>query len=153
MLDLRGYAAIGLRRPKTPANVGSALRAAECFGAKLFVFDGRMPKGRLLTDVNKFHRHVPMIRVDDIYNAAPYDCVPVAVEMTDWSNNLVNYKHPMRAMYIFGNESMGLSKSDLARCVNVIQIPTNRSLNLAAAVNIVLYDRVMKQLTGKAQYV
>lgn len=31
----RGYAAIGLIRPKTPANVGAVLRAAGCYGAAM----------------------------------------------------------------------------------------------------------------------
>jgi len=32
----RGYFAVGLAQPKTPANVGSALRACGCFGARTF---------------------------------------------------------------------------------------------------------------------
>lgn len=32
---MRGYAAIGLHHPKTAINVGSALRAAQCYGGAL----------------------------------------------------------------------------------------------------------------------
>ncbi len=35
---MRGYAAIGLDNPKTPANMGSVLRAAGCYQASLVVF-------------------------------------------------------------------------------------------------------------------
>jgi hypothetical protein len=45
----RGYAAIGLCSPKTNANVGSALRAAGCFGAAMVAVSGRR-YGRAPTD-------------------------------------------------------------------------------------------------------
>jgi tRNA(Leu) C34 or U34 (ribose-2'-O)-methylase TrmL len=38
---MRGYAAIGLHRPKTPHNVGGALRAVGCYGAALVAMSGR----------------------------------------------------------------------------------------------------------------
>jgi hypothetical protein len=36
----RGYSAIGLHQPKTPVNVGAALRAAGCYGAAMVATSG-----------------------------------------------------------------------------------------------------------------
>ena len=46
---------------------------------------------------------------------------------------------------MFGPEDGSLSKGDLAACHRFVRIPTNSCLNLAAAVNVVLYDRLAKR--------
>lgn len=43
---MSGFAAIGLDNPKTPSNIGSAMRAAGCYGASLVVLGGPRPRGR-----------------------------------------------------------------------------------------------------------
>src|SRR5277367_530242 len=76
----RGYAAIGLHMPKTPANVGSTLRAAHCYGAAMIVMTGKR-YGGAPTDPQKAYRHIPLVQVEDLHEAVPYDCVPVAVDL------------------------------------------------------------------------
>lgn len=140
---MRGYAAIGLYQPKSNHNVGSALRAAGCFDAKLMVVEGQRYK-RSLTDTTKQYRHTPLLH-GRLLDLVPFDCVPVAIEIVPGARHLHRYTHPERAFYIFGPEDGSVPKEILERCRDVVQVPTIRCLNLAATVNVVLYDRQGKQ--------
>lgn len=140
---MRGYAAIGLYHPKTNANVGSTLRAAGCFGASLVVIEGERYK-RAYTDTTQQYRHMPLIHAP-LRDSIPFDCIPVAVDLVDGARSLNSYSHPERAFYIFGPEDGTLGKPVLEWCRDVIYIPTHGCLNLAAAVNVVLYDRQKKR--------
>lgn len=140
----RGYAAIGLFQPKTACNVGSALRAAGCYGAAMVATTGKR-FGVALTDTMKAYRRIPFIRCDDLREIVPFDCVPVAVELVDGAVPLTEYSHPQRAFYVFGPEDGTLGKNVLEWCRDVVFIPTDGCMNLAACVNVVLYDRMTKQ--------
>ena len=48
-------------------------------------------------------------------------------------------------MYVFGPENGSLDEEILQRCTHVVSIPGRQCSNLAAAVNVVLYDRVAKR--------
>ena len=141
---MRGYAAIGLDNPKSSCNVGSAMRAVGCYDAAMLAFSGKRLKSGS-TDTMKIYKHIPLIHVDDLFDIIPHDCVPVAVDLIDGATSLINYIHPERAFYIFGAEDETLGKRVLDRCRDVIYVPTNRCMNLAATVNVVLYDRLSKQ--------
>ena len=101
---------------------------------------------RSITDTMKAYRHLPMLQVEDLHKAVPYDCVPIAVDLIEGARSLVDYVHPERAFYIFGAEDATLGQRVLSWCRDVIYVPTNRRMNLAATVNVVLYDRLAKQL-------
>ena len=58
---------------------------------------------------------------------------------------LPQYKHPDRAFYIFGPEDGTLGQSVTGWCRDIIYVPTIFCMNLAAAVNVVLYDRMAKR--------
>lgn len=149
----RGYAAIALVNPKSRENVGSVLRAAGCYGASLVVVAGARPDkymGRICTDTQKAYRHIPTLRVMDVFEACPYDCVPVAVELLPHAKSLVNFVHPERAYYILGPEDGTLSHSVTSRCKHAIQVPTTFCMNLAATANVVLYDRLAKRTKAAA---
>lgn len=141
----RGYAAIGLHFPKTPANVGSVLRAAGIYGAAMVATSGHR-YSRAPTDTMKHYRHLPLIQCDDLRSVIPFDCVPVAVDLVDTARSLIGYTHPERAFYVFGPEDGTLGKPTLEWCRDVIYVPTNGCMNLAACVNVVLYDRMAKRL-------
>ena len=80
--------------------------------------------------------------------AIPYDCIPVAVDLIDGAQSLPAYIHPQRAFYIFGAEDATLGARILSWCRDIIYIPTKGCLNLAACVNVVLYDRMIKEVTA-----
>jgi tRNA(Leu) C34 or U34 (ribose-2'-O)-methylase TrmL len=87
--------------------------------------------------------------VDDVMNHIPHDCVPVAVDLVDNARRLPAYTHPERAFYVFGPEDGTLGKRVLERCRDRVMVPTKGCMNLAACVNVVLYDRMCKRATEK----
>lgn len=139
----RGFSCIGLDNPKTDVNVGAVLRAAGVFRADMVAISGHR-YGRAPTDTMKFYRHLPLLQVEDLHEVIPFDCVPVAVELAERAMPLTEYKHPERAFYVFGAEDATLGERVLSWCRDVVFIPTNGCLNLAACVNVVLYDRLSK---------
>lgn len=72
-------------------------------------------------------------------------CSPVAVEFRLDYMSIHDFEHPLDAVYVFGPEDGDISKALLPLCHHFVQIPTEYCLNLAQAVNIVLYDRSLKQ--------
>lgn len=139
------YAAIGLVNPKSNINVGSALRAANAFGATFVATTGRRYH-HAQTDTQKAIRHLPLIQcAGTIFDALPFDCIPIAVDLLDAAVPLETFIHPKRAFYIFGAEDATLGAAVTARCKHIIKINTRQCLNLAAAVNVVLYDRNTKR--------
>lgn len=140
---MRGYACIALDNPKSAPNVGSALRAAHVYGAACVVVSGQRFQ-RSATDTTKAWRHMPLIEATDVFDAIPYDCVPVAVDLVDGATPLPRYRHPERAFYVFGAEDATLGKRIVDRCRDKIMVPTSFCMNLAATVNVILYDRLAK---------
>ena len=140
----RGYAAVGLFNAKDKANVGGAMRAIGCYGASLLVVSGGR-FARSITDTMKQHRHTPVLEVDNLRNAIPFGAVPVAVELVDGARPLHAYTHPHSAFYIFGPEDGSISNEVRAWCRDTIYVPTQYCMNLAATVNVVLYDRMAKR--------
>jgi tRNA(Leu) C34 or U34 (ribose-2'-O)-methylase TrmL len=138
-----GFAAIGLHHPKNTHNVGGVLRAAYAFGAAMIAITGTRYHTQR-TDTTSAYRHLPLLQVDNLHAVIPYDCIPVAIELRAGATALPDYDHPQRAFYIFGPEDGDLGPSILQWCRDLVYIPTRHSLNLAAAVNIVLYDRLAK---------
>ena len=141
---MRGYSCIGLDNPKNNINVGAALRAAGAFGTAMVATSGtRYTKAP--TDTMKQYRHLPLLQVDDLHNIIPYDCIPIAIDIIEGAVPLNEYVHPERAFYIFGAEDATLGTRTLSWCRDVVYIPTTGCLNLAACVNVVLYDRQAKR--------
>ena len=95
----------------------------------------------------KYWRHNPVLVADDVFDVIPYGCMPIAVDLVDGAVPLEEFKHPQRGFYVFGAEDATLGRRVLDRCAQTVVIPTEagRCLNLAAAVNVVLYDRYVKE--------
>jgi len=140
---------VGLDNPKNEINVGSALRACGCFGASFLILGDRRIKCLAKTDTAGIVYKIPVFRTDDVVASIPYNHVPVAVELTDGATNIVDYVHPDNAFYIFGAEDATLGDRVLSHCRDVIKIPSRYCLNLAACVNVVLYDRIAKEIRRK----
>lgn len=147
----RGYACIGLDNPKSSLNVGSVLRAAGCYGSAFVAIGGQRPerymKHAIPTDTQRAYRHMPVMRTEDLRLVMPYDCVPVAVDLIEGAEPLTHYVHPERAFYIFGAEDATLGARITDWCRDVVYVPTAHCMNLAACVNVVLYDRACKQVS------
>lgn len=147
----RGYAAIGLHRPKNSLNMGEIMRAAGCYGAAMVAVAGARFR-QAPTDTQRSWRHIPVIEVPEILQALPFGCTPVAVEFIDTAQPLPGFVHPERAFYIFGPEDGSLPPEVLRRCAATVFLPTAHCLNLAVTAGTVLYDRCMKQAhSGEAR--
>jgi hypothetical protein len=95
------------------------------------------------TDTQKAWKHLPLF-VGDLRMLVPEGCVPVCIELTDDAESLCNFRHPERAYYIFGPEDGSVRPDVAAWCQTRVIIPTRFCMNLACAVNVVLYDRLCK---------
>ena len=148
---MRGFASIGLVRPKHQVNIGSVIRAAYCYRAALLAIENPRAQVKQRTDTQKAWRNLPILRGSDLHDLIPYGAVPIAVDLVEDAEDLFSFEHPERAFYIFGPEDGTLGKKHLSWCSKRIMIPTAGCLNLAACVNVVLYDRAYKASQAKLQ--
>lgn len=137
--------------PKFPHNVGSAQRACSIFGVQQLWYTGdRVPleveNGKRLPreERMKGYKNVNVVQFDYPFDAFPERTVPVAVEVRPNSEILPVFVHPENAVYVFGPEDGELPKSVVRHCHRFVIIPGRHCFNLAAAINIVLYDRMVK---------
>lgn len=145
---MRGFAAIGLVNPKTEGNIGGAMRAVGCYGASLVAIEGERYK-KMREDTQKAWRHIPVIH-GKLLEVVPLECEVVVVELHERAKPLITFHHPERAFYIFGPEDGSVPKDIIERAKHVVQVPTKHCMNLAATVNVVLYDRLAKFSGGAA---
>jgi len=68
----------------------------------------------------------------------------VCIELVEGASSLLEFQHPQNAFYIFGPEDGTLDQAIIDAADSVVYIPTIGCLNLAATVNVVLYDRLAK---------
>jgi tRNA(Leu) C34 or U34 (ribose-2'-O)-methylase TrmL len=145
--------AVALIDPKYPHNVGAALRACSCWGIGQLWWTGRRVKldvakrERLPREERmKGYRNVQMSIDNCVFDRFPRGSVtPVAVEMLPTAESLVTFEHPEDALYVFGPEDGSLAKPVRLLCHRFVFLPSHHCLNLAAAVNVVLYDRRLKR--------
>jgi tRNA(Leu) C34 or U34 (ribose-2'-O)-methylase TrmL len=146
--------AVALIDPKYPHNVGAALRACSCWGVGQLWWTGRRVtldarRGQRLPreERMKGYRSVQTARDDRVFDRFEAgSATPVAVEIRPAAESLATFEHPEDALYVFGPEDGGLPKSVRLLCHRFVVIPTHHCLNLAAAVNVVLYDRRLKRM-------
>lgn len=144
-----GYAAVGLSGPKDAANVGAVLRAAGCYGVvQVNIENPRHGCLKAATNTPKSHQFIPTFATGDVLDPRPVGCDVVAVEILDDAVPLPEFRHPARALYVFGPEDGSLASRITDRAQHVVFIPTTLCMNLAATVNVVLYDRLVKRGWG-----
>ena len=137
---------IGLCNPKSPTNVGAVMRAAGCFRADAILSTGeRYDRAvKFHTDTQDAVDSIPLNWVDSLLEAVSEDATIVCVELVEGASSLPDYQHPENAFYVFGPEDGAIPQPLIDRADDVVFIPTRGCLNLAATVNVVLYDRTAK---------
>lgn len=137
---------VGLSDPKGPSNVGAVLRAAGCFQTDMVCYTGeRYDRAtRYRTDTHNAREEVPLEHVDSLYDVCGPEIKLVCVELAEGAISLTEFQHPDQAMYVFGPEDGTVSQQLIDQADGVVFVPTKGCLNLAATVNVVLYDRLLK---------
>lgn len=137
---------IGLLNPKTPTNVGAVLRAAGCFRADGVLYTGeRYDRAeKFTTDTQNTRLGMPLTAVNCLVKNKPADAEIVCIELVEGGVSLPEFQHPDNAFYIFGPEDGTINQAVIDSADAVVYIPTVGCLNLAATVNVVLYDRLLK---------
>lgn len=138
-----------LEAPKYLQNLGAAVRACACFGVTKLIWTGsrisidsldRTPRELRM----KAYRTVEIIQSNKPFDLLP-DYVPVCIEILPDAMPLPKFIHPAKAVYVFGSEDGDVSQVFKKFCHMFVQIPSEHCLNLAAAMNVVLYDRLCKE--------
>jgi len=141
---------IGLCNPKSPENVGSVMRAAANYRAASVFYTGSRYERALqhrkdLADTSrKWGRNITLSGIDDLLGTVTEEMQVICIELAENAISLPDYQHPENALYIFGPEDGSISQEIINQADAVVYIPTVGCMNLAATVNVVLYDRLAK---------
>jgi len=148
---------IGLINPKSPDNVHAVMRAAGNFRVDRVLYTGeRYPKAvRLNPDAPDMSRRVSekvvLSQVSCLFDAVPDDVKIICIELAENALPLTDFSHPSDALYVFGPEDSTIGQDLIDRADAVVYVPTVGCMNLAAAVNVVLYDRLSKS-SGRSEF-
>ncbi|MGS2720043.1 RNA methyltransferase [Paraglaciecola aestuariivivens] len=138
---------LAIINPKSPENMGSILRAAGCYQAQSIRYTGqRYARAKAFyTDTKNAHLDIQVEQVAQIIDPVKdQHLAKVAVELVEGATPLPLFQHPSHALYIFGPEDGSIEQSVIDQCDSVVYVPTVGCMNLAASVNVLLYDRLAK---------
>lgn len=137
---------IGLTKPKNSSNVGAVMRAAGCFRVNAVFYTGtRYDRAeKFNTDTRDALHNIPLTKVDNLLDCIPEKVKIVCIELAEGAIPLSEYQHPENVIYIFGPEDGTIKQEVIDSADAVVYIPTVGCMNLAATVNVVLYDRLSK---------
>jgi tRNA(Leu) C34 or U34 (ribose-2'-O)-methylase TrmL len=128
-------------KPNYEQNIGTIIRTAYNFCADFIAIIGGKYK-KQPSDTYNTDKHIPTYEyptLEDFIENLPLGCIPITIEV-DGNENLENFIHPLKCVYIFGPENSSVPQ----RIKKRIKIETRGCLNLAVCVGIVMYDRYLK---------
>jgi tRNA(Leu) C34 or U34 (ribose-2'-O)-methylase TrmL len=151
------FVCVGLTNPKSTSNVGSVMRAAGCYDVDEVLYTGRRydRAAKLTTDTKKVRIDIPLDNIESrglncLTQAFDKDTKIVCVDLVKGATPLPAFKHPEKALYIFGPEDNTISQDVIDKADHVVFVPTIGCMNLAASVNVLLYDRLAKSEKAQA---
>lgn len=138
---------IALHYAKHADNLANIIRCCSAYGINRVDVSGPRMVSALKESRHRVFRHkdyksVEINLIDQLEFYEEY--TPVAVEIVTGAQLLPHYRHPPKAMYIFGPEDGSVPSAILRKCHDVVQIPMKHCINLSHAVSTVLYDREQK---------
>ena len=134
---------IGIQNGKTPENLGALWRTAQNLGAS-FIFTIGNRYAKQASDTHQAIKAMPYFHYDNFgafYENLPKGAMLVWVERTEKAVELESYRHPKRCVYLLGAEDHGLTKEAQEKSHHLIKFKSEKSLNVAVAGSIVMYDR------------
>ena len=137
---------IGLTDPKSPSNVGAVMRAAGCYQADEVRYTGvRYARAaKFHTDTKDVSQKIPLRAVESLTDNLLLGQKIICVDLVEGAIPLPEFEHPENAIYIFGPEDGTIAQAVIDRADAVVYVPTVGCMNLAASVNVLLYDRLAK---------
>lgn len=161
--DRHALVTIALTNPKTPTNVGAVMRAAGCYQADQVIYTGNRYKQAakynqqvLKTDTFNTQDKIPLVSVDSFIDVKslveniPKTAKIICVDLVEGATPLPHFVHPESAVYIFGPEDSSIKQDVVDIADEVVYVPTVGCMNLAASVNVLLYDRLAKSFVKQA---
>ena len=143
----QGYFGIGIQNGKTPENLGVLWRSAQNMGAS-FIFTIGNRYAKQACDTHKAVGAMPYFHYntfEEFYVMLPKGAMLVGIEMNPRSVPLETFEHPRRCVYLLGAEDHGLPKAAMEKSHHLVKFDTPKSINVAVAGSIVMYDRNMKK--------
>mgnify|MGYP000571271645 CR=1 FL=1 len=163
------HVTIGLTNPKSPSNVGAVMRSAGCYCVDQVLYTGqryanaakfngsKRNASKHNTDTKNASEKIPLKAAENFENIAPLRAfLPkstkiICVDLVEGATPLPHFQHPEQALYIFGPEDGTISQEVINNADDVVYVPTVGCMNLAASVNVLLYDRLAKSLVNSNQ--
>jgi tRNA G18 (ribose-2'-O)-methylase SpoU len=144
---MKGYFGIGCINMKNQLNYGTLFRSADLFNADFVFLIGKRFKQQA-SDTMKSWKNMPVFNYldfDDFQKHRPHGGLLIGIEMCEKSRPIKSFVHPDQAIYLLGAEDTGLTAEAIKACKYVVQLPGERSMNVAVAGSIVMFDRLQKQ--------
>lgn len=142
---MRGFVGIGIYHGKNSTNMGTLWRSAHNFGADFIFTIGRRYSGQC-SDTTKASKHVPLFEYesfDDFRSHLPRGSHVVFIEQHPTAKELYDFEHPEQVVYVLGAEDAGIPE-EFMKGREIVQIDSERCLNVAVAGSIIPYDRKLK---------
>lgn len=139
-LKMSNWFAVGLTNTKHAESVLRVMGSIHNHNGKLLMLEGQRFEDTEL-EMEKKGTQVPLVWGIKVLPG----CKVVVVERTNNARDIRAFPHPARATYIFGPEDGDVPANWVDIADKVIQIPTKTCMALPSAVDVVLYDRMLKQ--------
>ncbi len=125
------------------------MRAAGCYQADEVLYTGQRYEkaSKFQTDTKNVSNKIPLKGVESFLDNLSEETSIVCVDFAEGATPLPEFQHPENAIYIFGPEDGSISQDVADRAHHVVYVPTIGCMNLAASVNVLLYDRLAKSTT------
>ncbi|WP_208764153.1 RNA methyltransferase [Shewanella aestuarii] len=146
----KSFVSIGLVNPKTPVNVAGIMRASGCYQVDQVFYTGNRynyavnAEPQYEVDKKQATKTIPLVGVDSLLEQVPDGSTIVCVDLVVGAVPLPQFVHPQNAFYVFGPEDGSIPQQLIDAAKHVVYVPTVGCMNLAASVNVLLYDRLAK---------
>lgn len=131
-----------------PGNLGTIIRTSDWFGFKAIVLSKDSVE---LTNPKVIRASMGSIFHLDIFENVELTSFLLSMKNNSYKiigtsttgKNIIKFDLPDKFIFVFGNESKGISKDVLSICDEVISIPSfgkSESLNVAISTSIILYE-------------